>query len=163
MQNAPELQRRAAFVRRLAGATAIALIALIAAERLSPPLMAAWTPGGIDAAALAAGVVRLLPALAFTWALWALRQGFAGVASGQAFTNELPRALAHAGWALIAGALAATIVEPVLLSALGRGPGYIVALDAGAIATGAVGAGLVALASLLREAVAMKSELEGFM
>lgn len=163
MPQKPDLQRRAALAERAAGLTAIALLALVAAEKLSPPVMAALRKNEFDAQSFAVGLAQVLPAAAFTVALWALRKMFAGVAAGKTFTNELPRALRTAGWALTAGAVAGVVLEPIAMTLLGKGPGYLIALDAGAIAIGAVGVGLVALSALLREAVAMKSELDGFM
>lgn len=163
MFKSASLTRRATIAARTAGVTAAILLALMAAEKLSPPAMAALRDGAFDPAGWAAAFVQLLPAAFFTAALWALRTAFLGVAAERPFTNELPRALRMAGWALAAGAATAVLAEPALLSALGKGPGYAVALDAAAIATGAIGIGLVALAALLREAVAMKSELDGFM
>lgn len=163
MPSQSEFQRRAAMASRAAGVTAIALVAIMALEKLSPPAIEVLRTQTIDGAALLRGGVQLLPSAAFTAALWALRGMFANVAAGNAFTIELPRAIRTAGWALTAGAVAAVLIEPVLLTALGRGPGYFIALDAGAIAVGAVGVAFVALSSLLREAVAMKSELDGFM
>jgi hypothetical protein len=163
MPKRSELQHRAMMASRAAGLTAIALVLLIAAEKLSPPAMEIIRTQTLDAAALAGGVVQVLPAAAFTAALWALRGMFAGVAAGKTFTGELPQAMRAAGWALTAGGVAAVLAVPVLLSALGRGPGYLLALDAGAIAVGAVGIAFVALSSLLREAVAIKSELDEFM
>jgi Protein of unknown function (DUF2975) len=163
MPRQTELRRRAAFAALAAGGTAVALLVMMTAEKMSPPLLAAARNESVALEPVAAGIVQLLPAIAFTYALWALRGMFAGVANGMTFSRELTRALRRAGWALAAGAVAGVVLEPVLLTAIGKGPGYLLALDAAAIATGAVGVGLVAMASLLREAVTMKSELDGFM
>jgi hypothetical protein len=158
-----DLQRKAAMARRAVSITAITVMGLIAAEHLSPFAMHAIRTQQWDLLALGAGLVNILPAAAFTAALWALRGAFASAAQGRPFTEDTPASLHAAGRALLIGAVAAVVVVPASLTLLGRGPGYLVALDAGAIAIGAVGIGLIAMAAMLREAAAMKSELDGFM
>jgi hypothetical protein len=157
-----KLKAHAARAKLIAQWSAIVLITLFAAERLSPPIMAMIGGKGAQFGPLAAGFVQLLPAILYTYALWALRGAFGRIASGEAFSRELPSALSRTGWALILGGIIAVAIVPSALQILDEGPSYVFELDAGAIAIAALGAGLFVLARLLAEAADTKAELDGF-
>jgi hypothetical protein len=162
MPDPARLQTQAARAKTILQWTAIGLLALFAAERLSPPVMAIFHGAPAPFAPLGAALVQLLPAILYTYALWALHGAFARIEAGVTFAKELPMALKRTGWALIGGGAAAVAIVPIGLRMLGRGPAYVFELDASAIAIAALGAGLIVLARLVAEAAEAKAELDGF-
>lgn len=107
-------------------------------------------------------LVQRLPMLFYLWAIWNARQAIASIGRGDAFGAVVPRLLGRVGIALFLGGLTNVFFVQWLLWALGWGPS-LAYYDVAAITVGVVGATLVIVAQLLRQAVQMREELDGFL
>lgn len=100
-----------------------------------------------------------LPVPFYLWAIWAVGRACAAIGRGDYFGEVVPRLLNRVGLALFFGGIANVFVAPILIKVLtGRG-GYA-AYDVAAITVGVVGLALVVIAPLLRQAAAMRAELD---
>jgi len=152
-----ELRRHAARLRvgvtLLAGGTA-ALLAWTAAL----PLVFGWKAAAPDPLA------EFLPSLVYLWGLFRLRGALAAIAAGELFGPAVERALRDLGIALVAGtALDIAVLPNLLFWTLGPGHGGLLRFDVGNFCAGAMGAGLLVIARLVRTAAAMREELDGFL
>ncbi len=102
-----------------------------------------------------------LPMLLYLWAIWNARQAIAAVGRGDLFGPLVARLLGRVGLALFLGGLSQVFFVPWLLWAIGWGPS-IAYYDVAAITVGVVGATLMIVAQLLREAARMRQELDEF-
>jgi hypothetical protein len=106
-------------------------------------------------------LLHRLPMLLYLWAIWNARQAIAALGRGDFFGAVVGRLLGRVGLALFLGALANVFFVPWLLRALSRGPS-IAYYDVAAITVGVVGATLMLVAQLLRQAASMRQELDEF-
>jgi hypothetical protein len=106
-------------------------------------------------------LLHRLPMLLYLWAIWNARQAIAAVGRGDMFGPIIARLLGRVGFALFLGGLAQVFFVPWLLWGLGRGPS-IAYYDVAAITVGVVGATLMVVAQLLRQAARMRQELDEF-
>lgn len=104
-------------------------------------------------------LIHRLPLLFYLWAIWNARQAIAAVGRGDGFGAILPRLIGRVGLALFLGALINVFFAPWLSIALGWSS-TIAYYDVAAITVGVVGATLMVLGQLLREAVLMREELD---
>jgi hypothetical protein len=106
-------------------------------------------------------LLHRLPMLLYLWAIWNARQAIAAVGRGDLFGPLVARLLGRVGLALFLGGLTQVFFVPWLLWGLGWGPS-IAYYDVAAITVGVVGATLMIVAQLLREAARMRQELDEF-
>jgi hypothetical protein len=106
-------------------------------------------------------LLHRLPMLLYLWAIWNARQAIAAVGQGDLFGPLVARLLGRVGLALFLGGLTQVFFVPWLLWGLGWGPS-IAYYDVAAITVGVVGATLMIVAQLLREAARMRQELDEF-
>lgn len=128
------------------------LLALVAA-------MQAWfvlTDETADWLILAAFV----PMYIYIWAMWMVRQALRAIAAGALFGEVVPKLLFRVGVALFFGALFNVFGTPAI--SLIFKLRLTMPFDGAAITLGVVGATLVLLSQLLKQAAAMREELDGF-
>jgi len=104
-------------------------------------------------------LVARLPGAIYLYAIWSCRSAARRVQKGARFGDEMPALLARIGLAIAVGALIELAVGPWLLILL-NGP--IFTYDPATLTLGAVGALLLVLAGLWRQAAGMADELDGF-
>jgi hypothetical protein len=100
------------------------------------------------------------PTYIYIWAVWTVRQALKAIAAGAMFDAVVPRLLFRVGVALFAGAIFNVIAAPTagILFKI-----YLPnMLDGSAVTLGVVGATLALLSQLLKQAVSMREELDGF-
>ena len=100
-----------------------------------------------------------LPMLFYLWAIWAVQRAIAAIGRGELFGLVVPRLLTQVGLALFFGGIVNVFATPSLLR-LVTGRGGLAAYDVAAITLGVVGLALVVVAQLLRQAAAMRAELD---
>jgi len=152
-----DLRRHAARLRTavtlLAGGTAALLL-------WSAALPVVFGTYGARPEALA----EYLPSLVYLWGLFRLRGALAAIAAGELFGPAVERALRDIGVALVVGTALDILVLPNLLFwTLGPGHGGLLRFDVGNFCAGAMGAGLLIVARLVRAAAALRDELDGFL
>jgi hypothetical protein len=104
-----------------------------------------------------------LPMLFYLVGVWTIRQAFARLAEGEMFNQLLPVLLRRLGLALAGGGVANVFLTQWLWRALiGPANGAWASFDPPAITVGLVGLLLIVLAGLMKRAVAMRHELDGF-
>ena len=105
---------------------------------------------------------ELVPPLVYLGGLMQLRGAFSALASGVLFAPALERALLRLGVAMMAGAALQVVVIPnVLFWLLGPGRGgAMLRLDVAALSVGAIGAGLLLVARLIKAGRGMATELD---
>ena len=113
---------------------------------------------GLSAAELA----RQSPALAYLYALWACRSAAGRIQRGASFDDAIPPLLTRMGIALVIGAALEIFGYLWFVRLLEGGPGSIMAYDPATMTLGAIGALLLVLSSLWRQAAGMAEELDGF-
>ena len=111
-----------------------------------------------------AGVVLYwyLPMFLYLWAIWMIRDALKAISQGEMFGDVVPKLLFRVGLALFAGALY-EVLGRVLAAEVFWGqyrPSGM--FEASGITLGVVGASMVLVARLLRQAVEMRDELDGF-
>lgn len=107
-------------------------------------------------------IVARIPSVIYLYAIWACRSAARRVQKGAQFGDEMPLLLTRIGLAIAAGALIETVVGPWLSLLVKGWPGPIFTYDPASLALGAVGALLLVLAGLWRQAAGMADELDGF-
>tara|TARA_B100000678_G_scaffold261131_1_gene242423 strand:- start:127 stop:582 length:456 start_codon:yes stop_codon:yes gene_type:complete len=107
-------------------------------------------------------VLARAPSAIYLYAIWACRSAARRVQKGAQFGDEMPLLLTRIGLAIAAGALIETVVGPWLSLLVKGWPGPIFTYDPASLALGAVGALLLVLAGLWRQAASMADELDGF-
>ena len=129
-----------------------ALLALLAGFQLWAVL--------IDEVADPAILIAFAPMYIYIWAIWMVRQALGTIARGGLFDVVVPRLLLRVGLALFFGALfnvfgglTANLVFDLRLPML---------FDGAAITLGVVGATLVLVSQLLKQAASMREELDSF-
>jgi len=100
-----------------------------------------------------------LPMYVYVWAIWMVRQALKALAGGALFDMVVPRLLLRVGLALFFGALFNVIGTPLLTGLLLRQM-TILGFDGAAVTLGVIGATLVLVAQLLRQAGEMRVELD---
>jgi len=100
-----------------------------------------------------------LPMFFYLWAIWAVQRAIASISRGDVFGLVVPRLLTQVGLALFFGGIVNVFVAPILIK-LVTGRGGLAAYDVAAITLGVVGLALVVVAQLLRQAAAMRAELD---
>ena len=104
-----------------------------------------------------------LPMLFYLAGVWTIRQAFARLAEGEMFNQLLPILLRRLGLALAGGGVASVFLTPWLWRALiGPASGAWASFDPPAITIGLVGLLMMVLADLMKRAVTMRHELDGF-
>jgi len=143
-------------VRQMLTVVVVALVGTLAAERLG--YAGAWR-GDVTPGALASQLLFSLPAVLQLAALWQLRQTAAVAARGEAFGPAVVRGLRGTGVCLVAGSAAAFLM-PLVHHAMATPYPRSIEFDVAAIILAGVGAGLVFLAALVRQAGEVQSELD---
>tara|TARA_B100001179_G_C18557660_1_gene389015 strand:+ start:597 stop:1052 length:456 start_codon:yes stop_codon:yes gene_type:complete len=143
--------RLAVWLSTLAFLIILAAVALQAALMLFHP-----DAGAVSAAELA----RRSPTLAYLYALWACRSAARRLQRGASFDDAIPALFTRMGIALVVGAALETFGYWWLVRLLEGGPGSIMAYDPATMTLGAVGALLLVLSGLWRQAGGMERELD---
>lgn len=105
-------------------------------------------------------VVRILPAIGYLWALWAVQRALADLAAGRLFHATVARAMRHIGVGVLVGALLNVFAVTNLARWISGGHGSYLYFDLSSIVLGVVGAALVLLARLVDQARALQAELD---
>jgi hypothetical protein len=132
------------------------LAVLLLAERFGPLLV-----NGAGMPAIVIAAVQTVAPAAYLSGLWAVRPALASIRDGVMFGAAISAALRRVGLMLVAGSAFELVVKPSLLTALGVGPGYVIALDFAGYALVGIGIALVLLARLIAEARGVQNELDG--
>lgn len=104
-----------------------------------------------------------LPMLFYLAGVWTIKQTFARLVEGEMFNQLLPILLRRLGLALAGGGVASVFLTQWLWRALiGPASGAWASFDPPAITVGLVGLLMIVLADLMKRAVAMRHELDGF-
>lgn len=109
---------------------------------------------------LACQAVAAIPEALFLLGLWWIRDALADVARGELFAASMTRMLERVGIALAAGAVLRIFAVPGLWRLLGFDQGHLIAFDSAALALGAIGLALQAIAGVVRHVAAVQSELD---
>lgn len=112
---------------------------------------------GLDPAFLG----RWLPTFFYLYALWAARRAIMRIEQGQGLRSLLSQLLTRVGVALFAGGIVRVFVVPIGLL-IGTGQGAVAHYDVAAIALGAVGVSLVAIAKAVAQAERAQATLDEF-
>jgi hypothetical protein len=128
------------------------LLALLAVFQV---WMVAWTRP--DAWPL---LVVYAPMYVYIWAMWMVRQALRAIARGEMFDAVVPRLLFRVGLALFFGALFNVFGSPAVFVLFDVRPAIM--FDGAAVTLGVVGATLVLLSQLIKQAAAMREELDSF-
>lgn len=145
--------RLAVWLSTLAFLVILGAIVLEAAITLFHP-----DAGAVSATELA----RRAPALAYLYALWACRGTARRIQRGASFDAAIPPLFTRMGIALVLGAALETFGYWWFVRLLEGGPGSIMAYDPATMTLGAVGALLLVLSGLWRQAGGMARELDEF-
>jgi hypothetical protein len=105
-------------------------------------------------------LVAFVPMYIYIWAMWMVRQALKTIAGGGMFDQVVPKLLFRVGLALFFGALFNVFGNPV--AAIVFDLRLPLAFDGAAVTLGVVGATLVLLSQLLKQAAAMREELDSF-
>lgn len=117
-------------------------------------------PQATDNDLLLLALVRLLPALGYLWALWAVQRALGDLAMGRMFHVAVARALRHVGMGVLLGALFSVFAVTNLSRWIVGGQGGYAYFDLSGIVLGVVGAALVLLARVVDQARALQTELD---
>lgn len=157
MTDSDQFQRRNRLFAMLTGVALAAIIGVVALTLVA--LAARWD------AMTAPTVTRLAliwsPMLFYAWALWSLRQMFAGFAvAGPTFQPVLATALVRIAWALMLGAATTILLAPVVLTMTPPRPmgGHFAIFNVPALTLGVVGMALLATAHMLRRGLEIEAE-----
>jgi hypothetical protein len=105
-------------------------------------------------------LIAFVPMYIYIWAMWMVRQALKAIAAGRMFDEVVPRLLLRVGIALFVGAL--FNVFGTLAAGLIFQLHLPMTFDGAAITLGVIGATLVLVSQLLKQAAAMREELDGF-
>jgi hypothetical protein len=106
-------------------------------------------------------LVVFAPMYIYIWAMWMVRQALKAIAGGGMFDDVVPKLLFRVGLALFFGALFNVFGAPAAFLMFDlRVPAMF---DGAAVTLGVVGATLVLLSQLLKQAAAMREELDSFL
>jgi hypothetical protein len=152
------IRARSARLRTVVTMLLVVLAALLALERFSAATLQWWRGGGWEW--LASQAVAAGPELMYLLALWWVRQALSAFALGELFTPAVARTLNRVGLTLAIGAALNSFVVPGLQTAMGRGPGYLIAYDLGGVVLGVVGLSLSMVAHVFTHAAAVQAELD---
>ena len=160
---APDLFRRQCRLLRAATLFVFVVLCLVLAI---VGFSTAWTlgpgrsfvpPDSTDALLLA---VRMVPGLAYLWAVWAVQRALADLGAGRLFHPTVARAMRHIGVSVLAGALFSVFGVTNVSRLVTGGAGGYAYLDLSGIVLGVVGAALVLMARLVDQARALQAELD---
>jgi len=102
------------------------------------------------------------PMFLYIWAIWMIRQALRAIGRGETFSTVIPTLLFRAGLALFFGALFEEVGRSIIAQLLWGTPASTNTFEASGITLGVVGAMMALVARLLRRAVDMREELDGF-
>ena len=119
-----------------------------------------WMQGVAAPDTMLLSLVRLLPALGYLWALWAVQRALAGLAAGQMFHPTIATAMRHMGAGVLLGALLNVFALTNLSRWIVGGHGGYAYFDLSGIVLGVVGAALLLLASVVDQARDLQAELD---
>jgi hypothetical protein len=106
-------------------------------------------------------LIAFAPMFIYIWAIWMVRQALKNIADGSAFDLVLPRLLTRVGLALFFGALFHVFASPIAGAVFDlRLP---LSFDGAAVTLGVVGATLVLLSQLLKQAASIREELDSIL
>lgn len=105
-------------------------------------------------------LVVYVPMYIYIWAMWMVRQALKAIAGGGMFDQVVPRLLFRIGLALFFGALFHVFGVPA--TSLISGFRLPIMFDGAAVTLGVVGATLVLVSQLLKQAASMREELDSF-
>lgn len=105
-------------------------------------------------------LVAFVPMYIYIWAMWMVRQALRAIARGDMFDEVVPKLLFRIGVALFFGALFNVFGTPV--ASLVFELRLTMVFDGAAITLGVVGATLVLVSQLLKQAASMREELDSF-
>lgn len=106
-------------------------------------------------------LIAFAPMYIYIWAIWMVRQSLRAIARGALFDHVVPRLLFRVGLALFFGALFNVFGIPVAGSIFEVW--VPLSFDGAAVTLGVIGATLVLLSQLLKQAAAMREELDSFL
>jgi hypothetical protein len=155
------LRAQARRLQRLTSVACAATVFLVLMESLGPIAVNA-SAGALLAQtlhALAHASIAILPALFYLYGLWQVRCALAALAEGGLFAAAAAVALDRVGWALAIGGLVGVALVPTLSRLAGADPGYVLALDVGAVVLAMIGLALVLFADLFRRAEKLQNAM----
>lgn len=152
------VQQHSARVHRFVTVLWVLCFLLVLAERFSAVTIHALQTGTMRPLAIQA--VAAIPEFLFLIALWWIRDALGAFARGELFGAAMTRMLDRVGVMLTCAAAVRILIVPGLSRVLGETIGYWIAFDAEAMILAAIGLALRAIASVLRHAAAMQSELD---
>jgi len=104
-----------------------------------------------------------LPMFLYMWAIWMIRQALGAIGRGEMFAEVVPTLLFRVGLALFFGALYEELGRGIVSELYWGDYKSSNTFEASAITLGVVGATMALIARLLRRAVEMRDELDGFL
>jgi hypothetical protein len=102
------------------------------------------------------------PMFLYLWAIWMIRHALQDISRGEMFGAVVPRLLFRVGLALFVGALYEVLGRRVVAELYWGEYHSSQMFEASGITLGVVGASMVLIAGLLRRAMEMRNELDGF-
>lgn len=102
-----------------------------------------------------------LPMALYIIAIWMARQALKAIADGNLFADIVPALLFRVGFLVFVGAIFNEIGRP-LVTTLIYGHPWVQTFEASGVTLVVLGATLALVARLLKRAVAMRDELDGF-
>lgn len=105
-------------------------------------------------------LIAFTPMYIYIWAMWMVRHALKAIAGGALFDQVVPRLLFRVGIALFLGALINVFAVPA--ASLAFKLRLTFQFDGAAITLGVVGATLVLVSQLLKQAASMREELDSF-
>jgi hypothetical protein len=110
--------------------------------------------------AFACQAAAACPEFLFLLGLWWVRDGLTAFSRGELFAIPMTRMLDRVGVVIACGAAVRIIIVPGVCRVLGFDSGHWIAFDAASMVLAAIGLSLKAIASVLRHASAIQSELD---
>ncbi|HEY0371937.1 MAG TPA: DUF2975 domain-containing protein [Thermoanaerobaculia bacterium] len=156
------VRQHSAKVRKYVTGLWVASTTLVVLERFSAATIAAFRShfASAEVTQLACQAVSAVPELLFLLGLWWVREALSAFSRGEWFASPIARMLDRVGIVLVCGAFVRIFLVPGACRLLGLDSGYWIAFDASALVLGAIGLALRAIASVLRRASAIQSELD---
>jgi hypothetical protein len=151
----------------LLSAAAVGVLALNLVAHALPPIATVVT--GADASAWSAGVellrrsLMVLPSLLYLAGLWTAHEMFARMGKGEVLTAENAAGLGAIGASMAWGAAAALVISPTLLRWTEEGfRGLDIRFEGPELVILVLGGSLFMLGRVMRQAVALKAEVDAF-